>query len=103
MAALSPPPLTVRVEAPWRISMYGHPMSGVPPATGCGAVSDEPEKKSAISPLSHCGPEDDEAAAGTGAGAAALLNRLPPLQPDTASATTSAPAGAARPRQNRQR
>src|ERR1700758_3046288 len=97
MAALSPAPLIVSVEAPWRISRYGHSTSGVAPATGCGPLSDDAEKKLPISPLSHCGPEDDDAA-GAGAGAAVLLNRLAPLQPDTASAKTSAPAGAARPR-----
>jgi hypothetical protein len=102
MAALSPAPLIVKVEAPWRISMYGHSTSGVAPATGCGALSEDAEKKSPISPLSHPGPEDDDAAAGAGAGAAVLLNRLPPLQPETASAKTSAPAGAARPQQRRE-
>src|SRR5579862_5545450 len=97
MAAFSPPPPIVRVEAPWRISMYGHSISGVPPATGCGALSEDSAKKLPISPRSHCGPEDpEEDDAAAGAGAAVLLNKLPPLQPETTSTKTSAPAGVAR-------
>src|SRR5579862_510355 len=103
MAAFSPPPPIVRVEAPWRISMYGHSISGVAPATGCGALSEDSAKKLPISPRSHCGPEDDDAAAGAGAGAAVLLSRLLPLQPDTTSAKTSALTGVARPHQRPER
>src|ERR1051326_7672542 len=98
MAALSPLPLMVSVEAPWRISMYGHSISGVAPATGCDALSDDWAKKLPISPRSHGVPEDDEPAAASGADAV-LLNRPPPLQPETTSAKASAPAGAARPHQ----
>src|SRR5579859_1136945 len=103
MAAFSPPPPIVRVEAPWRISMYGHSISGVAPATGCDPLSDDWAKKLPISPRSHCEPEDDDAAAGAGAGSAVLLNRLPPLQPEMTSTKASAPAGAARPYRCRKR
>ncbi len=66
----------VKVEAPWRMSMKGQSTSGCALATGCGVLSDAPEKKFAILSLKE-GEPDGAGAPGGGAGGGAVEAVVP--------------------------
>src|SRR5581483_5759188 len=86
---------SVKVDAPWRMSRNGQSTSGCAFATGCGALSDLPEKNSATRSLNDDEPAGAAALWGTAGAEAAAVAGVPilplPLQPAaSSSAVTSA-------------